>query len=181
MSYAIQKSISGIDIKNLRIRLKLTQKELADFLNVSKKTLERWETSERPVTGPCVTLLRILDEDPEILKYFDVPLRNTSLRLWYMKGDTHCTMIDVDEPNRSISIKNFTNDIQARAFGTNVHPDFADYEEFLKSRCFPNSRDRMKLILKELNLPFFDAFLIIQKTGGRMAEDDFHIIIEKGK
>ena len=75
--------------------------------------------------------------------------------------------------------KNFTEDIQSRAFGANEHPDFKDYEEFLKSRCFPGSRDKMQLMLKELNLPFFDPFMIIQKTGGRMAEDDFHIDIER--
>ena len=37
----------------------------------------------------------------------------------------------------------------------------------------------MKLMLKELNLPFFDPFMIIQKTGGGMTEDDFHIDIER--
>ena len=35
----------------------------------------------------------------------------------------------------------------------------------------------MKLMLRELNLPFYDPFLIIQKTQGRMAEDDFRIEI----
>ena len=179
MSYAIQKSINGHDIRDIRIKLKLTQKELSDFLNVSKKTLERWESSEKAVTGPCVTLIRILNEDPELLEYYRVPLKKCSLRLWYMKGDTYCTLIDVNEPDRRIFIKNFTEDIQSRAFGANEHPDFKDYEEFLKSRCFPDSRDKMKLMLKELNLPFFDPFMIIQKTGGRKAEDDFHIVIEK--
>ena len=33
--------------------------------------------------------------------------------------------------------------------------------------------------LKELNLPFYDPFMIIQKTQGRMAEDDFWIQIER--
>ena len=37
----------------------------------------------------------------------------------------------------------------------------------------------MKLILKELNLPFYDPFMIIQKTDGRMADDNFHIVIER--
>lgn len=180
MSYAIKKGIDGPAIRNIRIKLKLTQKELSDFLNVSKKTLERWEASEKIVTGPCVTLLRILDESPDLLFYYQVPLKKYPLRLWYMKGDKYCTLIDVDEPNRSISIKNFTEDIQSRAFGANENPKYGDYEDFLESRCFPGSRDKMKLMLKELNLPFFDPFMIIQKTEGRMAEDDFHIVIDKG-
>lgn len=32
---------------------------------------------------------------------------------------------------------------------------------------FPRTRDKMKIILEELNLPFYDPFLIIQKRKGR--------------
>lgn len=37
----------------------------------------------------------------------------------------------------------------------------------------------MKLILKDLGLPFYDPIMIIEKTEGRMAEDDFWICIER--
>lgn len=37
----------------------------------------------------------------------------------------------------------------------------------------------MKLILKDLGLPFYDPIMIIEKTEGRMAEDDFWIRIER--
>ena len=53
------------------------------------------------------------------------------------------------------------------------------YEEFLESRCFPRSRDKMKLILRELDLPFYEPLMIIEKTQGRMAEDNFWIKIER--
>ena len=53
------------------------------------------------------------------------------------------------------------------------------FVEFLESRCFPESRDKMKLILKDLGLPFYDPIMIIEKTAGRMAEDDFWIRIER--
>ena len=66
-----------------------------------------------------------------------------------------------------------------RAFGRIEEPTYQDYEEFLKSRCFPETRDKLKLVLQDLNLPFYDPFLIIQKTEGRMAEDDFWIKIEE--
>ena len=51
--------------------------------------------------------------------------------------------------------------------------------ELLESRCFPRTRDKMKLILNELNIPFYDPYMIVEKTQGRMAEDDFWIKIEK--
>ena len=34
---------------------------------------------------------------------------------------------------------------------------------------------KIKLVLEDLNLPFYDPFMIIEKTEGRMAEDDFWI------
>lgn len=88
-------------------------------------------------------------------------------------------MIDVDVRTRRVKIKNFVSDTVFRAFGNNEHPSYEEYENFLESRCFPRSRDKMKIMLKELNLPFYDPFLIIQKTGGKMAEDNFWIQIER--
>ena len=37
----------------------------------------------------------------------------------------------------------------------------------------------MKIMLKQYDIPFYDPFLIIEKTEGRMAEDDFWIKIER--
>ena len=65
-----------------------------------------------------------------------------------------------------------------KAFGKIEKPTYEDYEDFLKSRCFPETRDKLKLVLDDLNLPFYDPFMIIQKTEGKMAEDDFWIKIE---
>lgn len=59
------------------------------------------------------------------------------------------------------------------------YPEYDQYLEFLKSRCFPESRDKMKLILRDLGLPFYDPIMIIEKTEGRMAEDNFWIRIER--
>ncbi len=66
-----------------------------------------------------------------------------------------------------------------RAFEANTNPNYVDYEEFLKSICFPETRDKIKIQLDALGIPFYDPMLIIGKTQGRMAEDDFWIMIEK--
>lgn len=66
-----------------------------------------------------------------------------------------------------------------RTFGREEDPDFQMYEEFLGSRCFLETRDKMKMALKDLNLPFYDSFMIIEKTERRMAEDDFWIRIDR--
>ena len=80
---------------------------------------------------------------------------------------------------RKVKIYNYTNNFIKKAFGRNEKPTFEEYEEFLESRCFPRQRDKIKLVLEDLNLPFYDPFMIIEKTEGRMAEDDFWIRIEK--
>ncbi|MDE7009288.1 MAG: hypothetical protein K2P07_14215 [Lachnospiraceae bacterium] len=108
-----------------------------------------------------------------------IPEKVYPLRLWYMSGDQVSTIIDVDEQNRKVEIHNYTKDYIARAFGVIERPSFEDYEAFLESRCFPRTRDKMKLVLEDLGLPFYDPFMIIEKTEGRMVEDDFWIRIER--
>ena len=85
----------------------------------------------------------------------------------------------MNEPERKVKVKNYTDKIMFRAFGVVETPDYDQYLEFLESRCFPSSRDKMKPILKDLDLPFYDPMMIIEKTEGRMADDDFWIRIER--
>ena len=171
-------SISGDEIKLLRKELGLTQKEFAELINVSKPTIERWESGSKPVTGPMTLLTQILKMYPEHMEEFTVPEKSYRLRLWYMYENTVCTIIDVDEIRRKVKIKNFNNNIMYCAFGVKQKPDFHDYEEFLESRCFPRTRDKMKLMLQEFDLPFYDPLMIIEKTAGRVEGDNFWIKIE---
>lgn len=177
--YITPEYITGEQIKIIRKQLGMTQKDFAVFVNSSKPTIERWETSTQPIRGPIVLLLECLKRYPQIANELSIPKIAFPLRLWYMHENDVCTLIDVNEKDREIKIKNYTNHTLFRAFGKEEHPDFTMYEEFLKSRCFPESRDKMKLMLRELDLPFYDPFMIIEKTQGRMAEDNFWIQIER--
>lgn len=177
--YVIPDYILGKDIKEVRCSLGLTQREFAQYLHCSKPTVERWEVSTEAIRGPIVVLIDILKKQPDLYHDVVVPTRLTPVRLWYMHEQTPCTMIDVDDRKRNVTIKNFTEHLMFRAFGVNESPTYAQYEEFLESRCFPRTRDKMKLMLQELNIPFYDPFLIIEKTEGRMAEDHFWIKIER--
>ena len=151
--------------------MKLTQKDFAKLVNVSQKTIERWESENRDITGPVTTLVHILNEYPQIEENLRVPEKEYPIRLWYMFKSEICTIIDVDERGRKVKIYNYTNNF--------IKKTFEEYEEFLESRCFPRQRDKIKLVLEDLNLPFYDPFMIIEKTEGRMAEDDFWIRIER--
>lgn len=177
--FAVSDSISSSEIRNIRKKLNLTQTEFAELVNVSVKTVERWESSHKPVTGPVVTLLKILKENPQTEEDLRIPVRKYPLRLWYMYFNDVCTIIDIDERSRRVKIYNFTNDYAFRAFGKITTPTFEQYEDFLESRCFPRSRDKMKIMLKELDIPFYDPFMIIEKTEGRTADDNFWLRIER--
>lgn len=179
MEFALQKTLSSAEVKLIRQKLNLKQRELAEFVNVSAKTVEYWERNGGQVKGSAAALLCILRERTGILDEFQVPEKKLPVRLKYMYGEQLCTVIDVDDRTRQVRIKNFVTDPLFRAFGRTAEPTYEEYEEFLESRCFPPTRDKMKIILKELNLPFYDPFMIIQKTQGRMAEDNFWIQIER--
>lgn len=178
-TYNIPEYITATDLKQLRKKLNMTQKEFAGLIGSSKPTVERWESSDKKITGPIVLLAKMLDEQPEYVEKIRIPEKIYPMRLYYMHNNNLCTIIDVDELREKIQIKNFTNHRMFRAFGVNTEPTYEEYQEFIESRCFPRSRDKMKLILKDLNLPFYDPIMIIEKTEGRMAEDDFWIRIER--
>lgn len=167
------------EIKRIRKQLGLTQKEFAALVGSSKSTVERWETSTSPIEGPIVLLLKMLERYPEYLQEVKVPDRVYPLRLWYMHEQKVCSIIDVNEMSKQIKVTNYVDNPMFRAFGNVEEPDYNMYQEFLESRCFPKSRDKMKLVLADLALPFYDPFLIIERTEGRMAEDNFWIRIER--
>lgn len=179
MKYALADYLKASDIKRVRKELDMTQKEFAELIGCSKPTIERWESENSKITGPIVLLLNMIESNPGYIKSITVPAKELPLRLLYMHESRLCTIIDVDIQKQEIRIKNYTNQLMFRAFGANDNPSFEDYQDFLKSRCFPESRDKLKLVLADLNIPFYDPFMIIEKTEGRMAEDKFWIKIER--
>ena len=179
ISYAIPEYVLAKDIKRIRENLKMSQKEFACFIGISRRTIERWEVSTDKITGPIVFLLNMIENNPNYVESLIIPEKKYPIRMFYMKNQMICTLIDVDIMEQKVSIKNFTNNLIYRAFGKNENPTYGEFEDFLKSRCFPETRDKLKLVLEDLNLPFYDPFLIVEKTEGRMAEDDFWIKIER--
>ena len=112
-------------------------------------------------------------------KYVSHPLPNgCTMRMTYCYQQHPCTIIDVDFLHECISIRNRTDDLLHRAFGVNENPTWEDFEHFLQERCFPPSRGLLKERLNDLGLDSYDPIQIIEKTGGRTAEDDMWIKIQ---
>lgn len=101
----------------MRKELHLTQKEFAEFINCSKPTVERWERSTDVICGPIVLLLKMLQKYPDYEQEVKIPEKEWPLRIWYMHGQDVCTLIDVNEQERKIKIRNYTDKIMFRAFG----------------------------------------------------------------
>lgn len=177
--FALKETVSAEEVKALRKKLGLTQRDFARLLGCSKPTVERLERENTVTKGPMVLLIKLLDRDAEYIQTLEIPRKELPVRMWYMYKDTPCTLIDVDEMKKIVRIRNYVDNVQFTAFGVNEHPTLEEYNEFLESRCFPRTRDKMKLVLHDLEIPFYDPYLIIQKTEGRMAEDDFWIRIER--
>ena len=55
------------DVKSVREKTGLSQTEFANRLHISPRTLQNWEQKRRNLTGPAVTLMRILDSKPDLI------------------------------------------------------------------------------------------------------------------
>ena len=108
--FAFSNSVTADDIKCIRKKLSLTQASFAQLVNVSTKTVERWEAESKPITGPIVSLVKILNEYSQIAKEYEIPEKNEPMRLWYMLKNEVCTIIDVNEREKRVQIYNYTKD-----------------------------------------------------------------------
>ena len=177
--YITSSELTKDDLITARKNLGMTQKAFAEMIGTSVKSVERWESGNVKIPGQTAFIVQLLFANPDYAEKISVPEKKLPLRIWYLYYNMPCTLIEADERERIVRIKNYTNRIFYRAFGKNTEPTYEDFEEFLESRCFPRERDKQKIMLNALDLPFYSPLAIIEKTGGRMAEDNFRLIIEK--
>lgn len=117
-----------------------------------------------------------------VSKYLNTPLPDGyTMRMTYMFQNKACTTIDVNFLQQKIRIRNSTNDVLHRAFGTNEHPTWRDFEIFLQDRCFPPTRGFLKEELQALGLDSYDPLRIVEQTKGRTTEDGLWLKIQYGQ
>lgn len=69
----------------------------------------------------------MLQKYPDYEQEVKIPEKEWPLRIWYMHGQDVCTLIDVNEQERKIKIRNYTDKIMFRAFGVVENPDYNQY------------------------------------------------------
>lgn len=148
----------GIAVSTLAKKYGVSRQTLSTYLNKKDQQME--------------AIIRGMQAWRELNRPFkEVNLVDYTMRMDFMCEDECCTMILVDFKHEKIEIKNTTDKIMLRAFGINVNPTWEEFLEFLEDRCFPRTRDNLKLVLRDLDLDFYDPLCIIEKTEGRMGED----------
>ena len=60
MEFALQETLAAAEVKRIRKKLKLKQRELASLMGVSVKTVEYWESRQGTAKGAAAALLCIL-------------------------------------------------------------------------------------------------------------------------
>ena len=143
--------------------------DLAKEYGVSRQTLSTYLNKQDQQMEASIESLRVWREFNR--PFQEINVIDYTVRMDFMCEDECCTQILVDFTHEKIAIRNTTDNIMLRAFGINRNPTWEDFLEFLEDRCFPRTRDNLKLILQDLELDFYDPFYIIEKTKGRMGED----------
>lgn len=93
-------------------------------------------------------------------------------------GENLCTVIYADFTGQEVVAENQAVPTVKTAFGNNPFPNWEDFQEFLAERCIPKQRAGLREYLETIGLEEYDPLCIIEKTGGRMAEDQQWLTIE---
>ncbi len=101
--------------------------------------------------------------------------------LLFYDGQMLCTKIIADYTEKTICVENYIDDFIRTAFGNNFIPTWNDYEAFLEDRCIPRSRAGLREYLEAIGVDKYDPLEIIQKTAGRMSEDNQWLKVEEIK
>lgn len=122
--YVVGGETTGAEIREARRRFGMTQKEFAAFMGCSKRAVESWKAKNGPVTGSPLSRFWTYYGAIHICcpPRLELPEKKLKMRLWYMYRDKVCTLIDVDDLQRLVEIKNYTDDLLYCAFGVKQHP-----------------------------------------------------------
>lgn len=100
-------------------------------------------------------------------------------RLCYYSGNSLCTLIYADFTDKTLVAENHIDNLVKTAFGKKLHPDWDDFTAFLEERCIPKGRSGLREYLESIGVESYSPIEIIQKTQGRMAEDNQWLEMEK--
>lgn len=67
-TFARKRSLPSINVSELRLSLKMTQKSFAEMLGVSCRTVEAWESNKSTPTPTAKKLMFLIQGDPSLIQ-----------------------------------------------------------------------------------------------------------------
>lgn len=117
------------------------------------------------VTGEAFAAKKLsLGHDVRCLRFFD--------------SSELCSIIYADFTEQKVMVENQAVQPVKTAFGRNLLPTWDDFNHFLQERCIPRERAGLREYLEAIGIDEYDPLRIIQKTAGKMAEDQQWLEIE---
>lgn len=62
------KIYGDVDVAKIRAKLKLSQSEFADLLDVSKRVVQDWEQKRKAPSGAARSLLKVTQKEPAVVR-----------------------------------------------------------------------------------------------------------------
>lgn len=106
---------------------------------------------------------------------------HTVRTLRFYDGKALCTTIFADFTDDTLVVENDIADPVKTAFGNNPLPTWVDFQVFLEERCVPRHRAGLREYLEAIGVDAYDPLAIVEKTAGRMAEDNQWLVVEDVK
>ena len=144
-------------------KVSLPSKWVAE-LNLVNSELEFTFDGERIIISPHLSMDEFLEKKKS--------LGHKLMKFELYNRDELCTIIYTDFTDKTLSVRNTTNNIVKTAFGKNDTPTWLNFQSFLEERCVPEGRSGIREYLESIGVESYDPLEIIKKTSGKMSEDD---------
>ncbi|MDD3230853.1 MAG: hypothetical protein PHE09_16795 [Oscillospiraceae bacterium] len=129
--------------------------------------------------GTQITVARRLNGEEFVAQKHS--LRHDVRLLRFYDEHTLCTTLFVDFTDQTLVVENHIADPVKTAFGRNTFPTWEDFKIFLEDRCVPHQRSGLREYLESKGIAEYSPLAIIEKTAGRMAEDNQWLEMEEYK
>ena len=119
--------------------------------------LDRDNSAELVFDGNSIVIRPVQSDDINIFKSTAIKSGHHVVQYEYFDREALCSTIVCDFTDKTLRVKNHTENLLKTAFGVKIKPVWDDFMEFMAERCVPKTRDNLSEILKELNLNSYDA------------------------
>lgn len=162
-----------MSLKERRKKLNLTQKELAEQTGLNIRLIQDYEQGHRDLAHASVLnayrIAAALNCNVDDLIEDDLPAKQYDglrMSVYYCAEKT----ADVHVSKNKVFVKRYTRNAVKQIFFADQMNTF-QLSKVFESRLWPRNRDNIDIILKSMDLEFYNPLEMVRKTHGRMYND----------